>query len=417
MLPARAASQFGDDMAVLVLLLRVYGQGRGPWAITGLLLCSAVPVVVLAPLAGRLVDSVPFRQLAVASAAWSAACCVGLAAVGSLWSIYLLVVLLQMGQVVALPAWQALVPEIVEADEVGGAVGAGQALSTAAAVGAPAVAGVLVGELGFGAPLLVDAGTFLVLVAAALAIRATRHSRTDTAPSDAPADAYRLSRDPLLWPLILGICALVLVGEVSNVVEVFLVRGTLGAGSTAFGLIAAALAAGIAVGALLAGRRVSEPVRALRTALAALILGVTLALAGLAPALWIFAVAWTLLGVSNGFVNVDASTLLLSRTPERRRGRVLATVNGMVRSSSLVALLIGGLAGTLLGPRETFVAGGSAMALVALGLALRLRPQLTRTPSADSERTAAAPSSPPSEAAHSAAAPVAEARPEASASS
>ena len=417
MLPARAVSAFGDDMAVLVLLLRVYSEGRGPWSITGLLLCSALPVVVLAPVAGRLVDTVPFKPLAVLTAVWQAACCAGLAVVDPLWSIYALVVLLQMGQVVALPTWQALVPEIVAADEVGGAVGAGQALSTGAAVGAPAAAGVLVGALGFGAPLLLDGVTFFVLAAAALAIRSTRHSRVDAAPADTPAEVYKLRRDPLLWPLILGICALVLVGEASNVVEVFLVRGTLGAGATAFGLVAAFLAAGVAVGAVLAGRRVPDSVRAVRTAVAALALGIMLALGGLAPALWVFAIAWTLLGVSNGFVNVDASTLMLSRTPEDRRGRVLATVNGMVRSSSLVAMLLGGLAGTLLGPRETFVAGGSAMALVALALFLRLRPQLTMTPSACSGQTEPAPSAPPSEAARSAEAPAGEARLGASASS
>ena len=53
--------------------------------------------------------------------------------------------------------------------------------------------------------------------------------------------------------------------------------------------------------------------------------------------------AWAFLGVSNGFANVDASTLLLGRTPDFCRGRVLATVNAMVRGSSLVAMLLGGV--------------------------------------------------------------------------
>ena len=65
MLPARALSSFGDDMALIVLTLLVYDRGRGPWSITGLLVCSAVPVVLMAPLAGRLVDSMSFRTLAV----------------------------------------------------------------------------------------------------------------------------------------------------------------------------------------------------------------------------------------------------------------------------------------------------------------------------------------------------------------
>src|SRR5262245_25260088 len=119
MIPARAVSAFGDDVALLVLTLRVYGEGRGPWSITILLLCATAPVVALAPLAGRVVDSVPFRTVASWSAGWQAACCVALAFVGPLWAVYALVVALQLGQAVANPAWTALLPEIAEPDEVG----------------------------------------------------------------------------------------------------------------------------------------------------------------------------------------------------------------------------------------------------------------------------------------------------------
>ena len=395
MIPARAVSAFGDDMALLVLTLRVYSEGRGPWSITGLLLCATVPVVVLAPLAGRIVDSVAFRTVAAWAAGWQAACCVALALVGPLWAVYALVVALQLGQVVANPAWSALLPEIAEEDEVGRAVGASQALTTLAAVAAPAFAGVLAGVFGYGAPLLIDGATFLVLGAAALAIRARRHAGgAGDEEGDEATPAFSLRRDPLLWPLLLGICALVLVGEVTNVVEVFLVRGTLGAGTVAFGLVAAALACGVVAGSVFAGRAAPDGVRAVRTAVAALVLALTLGLAGLAPTIWVFAAAWAFLGVSNGVANVDASTLLLGRTPDFCRGRVLATVNAMVRGSSLAAMVLGGLAGTLLGPRETFVVSGALMAAVAVALLVRL----TRTLSAGSVPTSATASVPPSEA-------------------
>ena len=128
MIPARAISAFGDDMALLVLTLRVYSDGRGPWSITILLLCATVPIVLLAPVAGRLVDTVPFRTLASVAAVWQAACCVALAFADPLWLVYALVVVLQLGQVVANPAWIALVPEIAEPDEVGNAIGASQSL-------------------------------------------------------------------------------------------------------------------------------------------------------------------------------------------------------------------------------------------------------------------------------------------------
>src|SRR5262245_12839475 len=396
MIPARAISSFGDDMALLVLTLRVYGEGRGPWSITILLLCATVPVVVLAPIAGRVVDTVPFRTVATCSAAWQAACCIALAFIDPLWGVYALVVAFQVGQVVANPAWTALVPEIAPPDEVGRALGASQSLTTLASVAAPAVAGVLTGVFGFAAPLLVDSATFVVLLAAAFSIKATRGARESvSAVREADTiEPYSLRRDALLWPLLLGICALVLVGEVTNVVEVFLLRGTLGAGNVTFGLVAAALAAGIVVGSVFAGRAAPDGVRAVRTCVAALVLALTLGLAGLAPSIWVFAAAWAFLGVSNGVANVDASTLLLGRTPDFCRGRVLATANAMVRGSSLVAMALGGIAGTLLGPRETFVVAGGLMAVVAVVVLVRV----TRTLSAGSVRPVATASAPPSEA-------------------
>jgi MFS family permease len=376
MLPARALSSFGDDMTLIVLTLRVYDQGLGPWSITGLLVCAAFPVVVLAPIAGRFVDSVPFRRLAFLTAIWQASCCIALSFGGPVWTTYALVLLLQAGHVVAGPTWQALIPNIARPDEVGRVVSASQALNTAAMVAAPAAAGLTVAWLGYSAPLLIDGATFLVLAAAGLAVRASRGIEAQpggTTEHGEPATSFSLRSDALLRPLIVGLCVFVLAGEVTNVVEVFLLRGTLGASSAAFGLVGAALAAGIVVGSLAVGRSTSDASRALRCAVASGGLALALITAGLAPTIAVFAVAWLILGVLNGALNADVNTLLLNRTPEAARGRVLANVNAMARGSALGAMALGGATGTLLGPRSTFVAAGALGAVVAGALVVRIR--------------------------------------------
>lgn len=369
---ARAVSAFGDNVALLVLTLRVYSHGLGPWSVTGLLLCAGIPTATLAPVAGRLADAIPFRRLAVITAVWQAACCIGLAVVDPLWAIYALVLVLQVGQAVGSPAWQALLPALAEPDELGAAVSASQATTLLAVVAAPAAAGLAVGRLGFGAPMLVDAATFAVLGAAALAVRARRAPKSSHEDAETPV-SFSLRSDPLLGPLVAGICLLVLVGGITNVVEVFLIRGTLGASATVFGLVAALFAAALVVGAVVAGRATGDNARAMRATFAALVIAVALACGGLAPAIWMFAVAWLVLGVANGVINADVSTLMLNRTPEAFRGRVLARVGAMVTSAEICALAIGGAAGSLLGARPTFVVSGALMALVAIGLLLRLR--------------------------------------------
>lgn len=372
MLPARALSSFGDDMTLVVLTLRVYEEGLGPWSITGLLFCSAAPVVLLAPVAGRLVDSVPFRTLAVATAIWQAACCAALAFSVPLWSTYLLVVALQAGHVVAGPTWQALVPSIAGRDEIGRVVSTSQAMNTVATVAAPAAAGLTVSWFGYGVPLLLDAATFLVLGAVGMAIRTTRGVAGSQRESGGVAQ-FALRSDALLWPLIAGLCALVITAEATNVVEVFLLRGILDASAFSFGLVAAVLAGGIVVGSIIAGGTVADGSRARRTSVAAIVLAFALVGAGLAPTLWVFAAASAVIGVTNGIVNADTSTVLLNRTPESSRGRALARVNGMVRGSALGAMALGGAAGSLLGPRATFVGAGAVSAVVAILLFVRIR--------------------------------------------
>lgn len=381
MLPARALSSFGDEMTLVVLTLRVYEEGLGPWSITGLLVCAALPVVLLAPLAGRLVDSVPFRRLAVTTAIWQAACCTAIALLAPLWSTYLLVIALQAGHVVAGPTWQALVPSIARSDQVGRVVSTSQAMNTVAIVAAPAVAGLAVGLFGYGVPLLIDAATFIVLGGAGLAIRTTRdHERTPGSNADGGGAApFVLRSDALLWPLIAGLCALVVTGEATNVVEVFLLRGVLDASTASFGLVAAVFAGGIVVGSVVVGGTVSDGSRARRVAVSAIVLALALVGAGLAPSLWVFATAMAVVGVTNGMINADTSTVLLNRTPERSRGRVLARVNAMVRGSSLGAMALGGAVGTLLGPRVTFTGAGAVSVVVAILLLVRVRRALADT--------------------------------------
>ena len=371
---ARAVSAFGDNLALIVLTLSVYGRGLGPWSVTGLLVSSAIPTATLAPVAGRLVDALSFRRVAVLTAAWQAGCCIGLAFVDPLWAMYALVILLQAGQAVGSPAWQALLPALAEPEELGAAVSASQATTLLAIVAAPAAAGLAVGWVGYGTPLLVDAATFVVLGVAALAVRTTRSCARAEDGAEVQS-SYSIRSDPLLGPLVVGICMLVLVGGVTNVVEVFLIRGALGGSPTVFGLTTALLAAALVIGAVIAGRAAVDNVRALRAVLGALVIALALMCGGLAPTIWVFAIAWTVLGIGNGVINADVSTLMLNRTPEAFRGRVLARISAMVSTSEICALAIGGFAGSLIGARTTFVVSGALMAVVAVGLLMRLRPR------------------------------------------
>lgn len=394
--PARALSVLGDEMALVALLLAVHDTGGGATGISLLLASAALPTVLLAPWAGRLADRWDSRFLTVTSALTQAIVCAVLAFSMSgevpahPWLLYALVALLHVGQAVANPTWGALVPRIVGDAETSRALGATQVLTTLAAVAGPALGGLLTGLGGARLPLLADTVTFGALALAGVVVRTRRGEpvplrRSVRVPGpdvmadpDVPAkpralDGIRIvRRDLVLWPLFTSLMAFVVVGEGTNVVEVFLVRDELHGSATAYGLIGMAAAVGIAAGAVLGGRDADTARRLRWIVQSAGVMAAALVVAGLSPSLLLLGAAWAVLGVANGVLNTSTSTLLIVRVPEASRGQVIAALMGASRAFSLGALALGGLAAGTVGPRATFVVSGALALAVTVVLAVRV---------------------------------------------
>jgi MFS family permease len=73
------------------------------------------------------------------------------------------------------------------------------------------------------------------------------------------------------------------------------------------------------------------------------------------------------MGLGNAILQAYASTVILTRSPDELRGRVMAGVGGVINIGSMVALGIGGVAIGLFDVRPTLIAG-AAMSLVMLAV-------------------------------------------------
>ena len=209
----------------------------GPWLVAAYLLCSALPLVLLAPWAGRLADTMDSRTLATASSAVSAAAVAGMGLGMQYLENYLPVLfamtfLLDAAQSVASPTWQALLPRIVGEDRTPRAMGTMQATIMIAGMAGPAAGGLLSGWGGTGLVFAVASGCYVAMGLGALLIRTRRGTAAERAGQAKPAllDGLRLiRRDSLVWALVLGAMFFIVVGEATNVLEVFLARNELGA--------------------------------------------------------------------------------------------------------------------------------------------------------------------------------------------
>jgi MFS family permease len=158
-----------------------------------------------------------------------------------------------------------------------------------------------------------------------------------------------------------------------NVVEVFLIRDDLGASATTYGLLEALFGAGAVVVSWAAGRLATDDSRVRGVLVGRAGTALSVGFAGLAPTVAVLAVCLVLMGAFNGGANAAVGPLYVLRPAGVDRGMVLAAISGVSRAGSIVALGLGGLVGSLLGPRATFVGGSVCALLVVGGLALSLR--------------------------------------------
>lgn len=381
-IPALTISLVGDALAMIALILRVDDQGGGTTGVALLMIAFALPSVLAMGVAGHIADRFDSRPVLLVSTTVQVLACAGLASLSNRWGTYAFVLLLQCGQAVANPTWVALTPRIVGEADTGRVMALQQSLRAATGIIGAALAGVLVGTRGASTALWVDAATFGAVLLAAGLVRTRRGGSHGTlnrcagppAPGQRMFDGLRiLKRDRLIWLIFSWTIPFIIVLEGVNVVEVFLARDELGASAATYGLLEAFFGAGAVAGSWAAGRLTTDASRVRRVLIGLAGTALSIGLAGVAPTVAMLAVCLVLVGAFNGGANAAIGPLYVLRPAEADRGKVLASINGVSRAGSILALGLGGVVGSWLGPRVTFVGGGVLALLVVAALARALR--------------------------------------------
>src|SRR5262245_6307619 len=169
---ARGASVFGNVIAVTALLLDFHDRGAGAWAVGGLLMAGALPIVLLAPVIGSVVDRFDSHVLIVVSSLWQAVACLLLAFVGGVPEVALpLAALNACGTAMTNPLFLALTTVMAPSERLAAANSVQQGAVTIATMVGPPVGGLLTGIAGSArVPLLLDTVIFLVVAASGLLI-------------------------------------------------------------------------------------------------------------------------------------------------------------------------------------------------------------------------------------------------------
>jgi MFS family permease len=371
LIAAIGLSSFGDELAIVALALRVEDLTGSAGMVALLFIVSALPHVLFAPISGWLTDrretvqTLRWCSLAQALIATALAFAVGLPVV------FVLAFALGAFASVTGPSVFALVPLLDEDGDTSRTNSTIEIAKYAGWICGPLVAGLVAHQNGTGAPLLIDACTFLVLAASTLGMSIRRFPTPPgeaTAGDGARAGFAYVRNDRLLLLVFIAMAGVVLFAATDNVAEVFFASDTLNQPAIGYGILASTWLAGMVIGALVARRADTKraPVWIFGGAIlggGALVLGA--ASAALIPAAALFVVA----GLGNGIENVAARTLVHGRVPSALHGRVFAAYMGLLSGTQIVATAIGGALVVGVGGRQALVIGGlGSLAVGALGL-------------------------------------------------
>jgi MFS family permease len=291
---------------------------------------QTLPVLLLCPYGGVIADRVDKRKamIVLQSLMGVQALALGILTVTgavTVWEIAVLAFMLGFNNAFENPARQSFMSEMVGPDHLRNAVTLNSVMVNVARMVGPAAAGILIATVGEGVCFLVNAASFVAVVASLLTLdlSALHPSTPALRAAGQLREGFRyIARTrELAIPLVM----MALVGCLAYEFQVSLpvmAREGLHAGADGFGFMTAAMGFGAVGGGLLVAWRGRTGVRTL--VIASTCLGAAFAFAALAPSLGVELVALALVGwASITFMSTGNATLQLAADPSMR-GRVMS---------------------------------------------------------------------------------------------
>ncbi|MFE0186506.1 MFS transporter [Streptomyces sp. NPDC058989] len=342
-------SNFGTSMASVALAFAVLHNGGSPTDLSLVLAARIVPMVLFLLGGGVLGDRLPRRQVMLVADSFRALsqgtlALLLMAGPVPLWILLALASCGGLSEALFRPSFDGLVPQLAPKDRLPEANALLGMAQSAASVGGPALAGVLVAVTSAATVLLVDTFSYLVSIGALLMLRVgdlAPDSGKSSMVAELRAGWRAFSAHTWLWTVTLQFTLFNLV-----VWAPYLVLGPVSAdrdygGPEAWGLIVGTFGGGALIGGLLLlGRRPSRPL-VVTTLITFLWAAPSAALAIRAP-LWAVCAAALAAGISSAVFNSLWMTTIQQHVPANSLSRVMSYVTFGAYSVGPIGLALAG---------------------------------------------------------------------------
>jgi MFS family permease len=369
-------SEAGSMATFVAVPFQTYELTGSSLAVGLLGVAEFAPVIVLALVGGALADAFDRRRL-VQLAEVGAAVVAGALLVNSVlpdpqvWVLYACSALMAAFTALRRPPLDALIPRLVERDELTAASAIQFSLHNAAAISGPALGGVLIAAAGLGVTYGVDVASF------ALSLVVLTAMRTPPPPPDAEPPSlrairegvrYARSRQELVGTYLIDMNAMFF----GMPMALFPAIAKRYGGAEVLGLLYAAPSAGSIVVTLTSGwsKRVRRHGRAVAYGAAAW--GAAIVGFGFADALWLALLCLAVAGGMDTISGIFRSTIWNETIPDHLRGRLAGVEMISWSSGPLLGDAEAGALAALAGVRASVVAGGVACIAGTVALVLAL---------------------------------------------
>ena len=341
------------------------------------------PQLALLPFTGLAADRLNRRKLLMATQAAMGLLALGLglltmSGLAQLWHVYVFALLLGCVAAFDAPARQTFVAELVSEAELSNAVALNATSFNAARMVGPAVAGLVIATTGPGEAFLLNALSFVAVLASLASLR-----QGELFPRQAAAGRDRgslMEGFRYVWnrPDLRALLAMLfLVATFGLNFPIFISTMSVSAfhgGASQYGLLSSTMAVGSVTGALLAARRARPRFGLLLVGSAAF--GFGCLAAALMPHVIGFGMALIVTGVAAQTLTTSTNSLVQLSTDPALRGRVIAILLAILLGSTPIGAPVVGWVADTFGPRWALgvaAAAGLGSALIGLLYLVRYR--------------------------------------------
>jgi MFS family permease len=366
---------FGQMISVLGSWLQSVAQAWLVYRLTGssfhlglVLFMGQAPLLFLSPLGGVIADRYPRRWIVVGTQSLSmmlAFVLAGLTLWGhvQLWQILVLAGVQGIISSVDVPARQALVSEIVEADDLLNAVALNSSIFNNASSVAPVIAGFLLASIGEGWCFAINGLTYVAVIAGLLLMRLEEHRKRGGIQSAVSSirEGFHFVYDTAPIRRLLMVLAVVsLLGAPFTVLMPIFADKILHAGPRGLGLLMSANGVGSLLGSLLLASKRGLPGLGRWVVYGSAGFGASLVLFSLSRSFPLSLMILAPAGFCMFYEITAANTLVQAMSPEALRGRAIAILSMLVLGVAPFGALTAGFLARHFGAPFTVALGGMA---------------------------------------------------------